>query len=196
MELKSKEVEKKLSKKDFFKEIEKANSEEYETEWVEPGRIGVSKKKSKMKRGAKSRAGGGQFEARVRKDLEEKGWVVDKWSNNVDFGETLLDSLRHQTGRGKIVPCKRKFNPFNKVMTIGTGFPDFVCFSKRGDLFKVIGVEVKMNGNLSRVEKEKCGWYLSKGVFSEILVASKRKVGNRVSVEYVDVGEALGRMRG
>ncbi len=184
MELKSKEIEKKLSRKDFFKEIEKANSEEYETEWIEPGRIGVSKKKSKIKGGAKSRADGSLFEARVRKDLEEKGWVVNKWSNNVDLIE------------GKIIPCKRKFNPFNKVMTIGTGFPDFVCFSRRGDLFKVIGVEVKMNGNLSRVEKEKCKFYLSEGVFSEILVASKRKVGNRVSVEYVSFLEIRKRMRG
>jgi len=181
MELKSKDVEKKLNRKDFFKEIEKANSGEYETEWEDSGKIGHLKKKSKIKKGAKSRAGGSQFELRVRKDLEEKGWVVDKWSNNVS--------------EGKLIPCRRKFNPFNKVMTIGTGFPDFVCFSRRGDLFKVIGVEVKMNGNLSRVEKEKCKFYLEAGIFSEILVASKKKVKNRVRVEYVDVGEILGRMR-
>jgi hypothetical protein len=80
-------------------------------------------------------------------------------------------------------------------MTIGTGFPDFVCFERRGDLYKVIGVEVKMNGNLSRVEKEKCKFYLDNGIFSEILVASKMKVKNRVRVEYVDVSEILGRMR-
>jgi len=124
------------------------------------------------------------FEARVRKDLELKGWVVDKWSNNIDLEN------------GNIVPCKRKFNPFNKVMTIGTGFPDFVCFSRRENgLFKVIGVEVKMNGNLSRAEKEKCAWYLSKGIFSEILIASKKKIGRKVGIEYLDVGEKLGRMR-
>ena len=145
----------------------------------------VLKKKVKVAMGAKSRAGGSQFEARVRKDLEEKGWIVDKWSNNVDFEEN------------KVVPCKRKFNPFNKVMTIGTGFPDFVCFERRGDLFKVIGVEVKMNGNLSRVEKEKCVWYLENGIFSEILVASKiqeRKGGN-IKIEYVDFLEIGERMR-
>ncbi|MFH0808676.1 MAG: hypothetical protein V1888_03635, partial [archaeon] len=84
----------------------------------------VLKRKSKIRRGSKSRADGGQFEARVRKDLELKGWVVDKWSNNVDLEN------------GNIVPCKRKFNPFNRVMTIGTGFPDFICFEKRGDLYK------------------------------------------------------------
>ena len=81
------------------------------------------------------------------------------------------------------------------VMTIGTGFPDFVCFQKRGDLFKVIGVEVKMNGTLSRIEKEKCAWYLNNGIFSEILIANKVKEKNRVRVEYVNVEETLKRMR-
>ena len=144
------------------------------------------KKKVNIKRGAKSRSGGGQFELRVRKDLEEKGWIVDKWSNNID-----LDS-------GAIHPAKRRFARFNAsmgVMTIGTGFPDFVCFEKRGDLYKVIGVEVKMNGTLSKIEKDKCAWYLKNGIFSEILIASKEKIKNRVHVEYVDVGEILGRMR-
>ena len=182
MELKSKEIEKKLNRKDFFEEIKKANSEEYETEWTAKGRIGKQKKKSEIKKGRVRKSSGARFELKVRGDLEIKGWVVDKWSNNV------VD--------GNIVPCRRKFNPFNKVMTIGTGFPDFVCFSRReNDLFKVIGVEVKMNGNLSRVEKEKCVWYLERGIFSEILVASKKKEGRRVVVEYADVGEILERMR-
>jgi hypothetical protein len=153
---------------------------EHDIDFDDEGNV-VFKKKVKVKMGAKSRAGGSQFEARVRRDLEEKGWIVDKWSNNIS--------------EGKLIPCRRKFNPFNKVMTIGTGFPDFVCFEKRGDLYKVIGVEVKMNGNLSRVEKEKCKFYLNEGVFSEILVASKKKVKNRVRIEYVDVKDVLGRMR-
>jgi len=55
--------------------------------------------------------------------LEEKGWIVDKWSNNID-----LDS-------GVVHPAKRRFARFNAnmgVMTIGTGFPDFVCFKWHG----------------------------------------------------------------
>jgi hypothetical protein len=82
-------------------------------------------------------------------------------------------------------------------MTIGTGFPDFVCFEKRGDLYKVVGVEVKMNGNLSRVEKEKCVWYLENGIFSEILVAKKiqERKGGKIRIEYVDFGEIGDRMR-
>ncbi len=156
---------------------------EYKTNFNEDGSINFIKKEDE-KRGKKSKAQGGQFELRVRKDLEEKGWIVDKWSNNVDIED------------GKIVPCRRKFNPFNKAMTIGTGFPDFVAFQKRenGD-YKVIGVEVKMNGVLSRVEKEKCRWYLENGVFSEIWIARKMKEKNRVRVEYSDVREILGRAR-
>ncbi len=180
VELKSVEREKILGK------IKRASSEKYETEWDSEGKIGEQKKKVNIERGSKSKASGGAFELRTRKDLEEKGWVVDKWSNNVDLDE------------GRVVPCKRVFRPFGPgkgVMTIGTGFPDFVCFEKRRDLYKVIGVEVKMNGKLSREEKLKCSWLLENGIFSEILVASKVKEKNKVRVEYVDFLEIGKRMR-
>ena len=145
----------------------------------------ILKKKSKIRKGKKSRSGGGLFELRVRKDLEKKGWIVDKWSNNVE-----LDS-------GKLIPAKKKFNPFNKVMSIGTGFPDFVCFEKRGKLYEVIGVEVKMNGTLSRIEKEKCAWYLEAGIFSEILVAKKiqERKGGKIEIGYLDFLDIEKRMK-
>ncbi|MDH3353447.1 MAG: hypothetical protein OEL87_03295 [Nanoarchaeota archaeon] len=187
MELKSVDKEKRLKRKDFLEEIKKASNEEYETEWNKEGVIGVQKKKSNIKKGSKSRSGGGQFELRTRKDLEEKGWVVDKWSNNIDLNER------------KIHPAKRRFARFNKnmgVMTIGTGFPDFVAFQlMEENRYKIIGVEVKMNGMLSRVEKEKCKWYLENKIFSEILVAKKIKEKNRVRVEYISFSEILKRMR-
>jgi hypothetical protein len=187
MELRSVDREKILSRKDFLEEIKKASSEEYVTEWDSEGRIGVQKKKSNIERGSVSKSAGGNFELKARGDLEERGWIVDKWSNNVDLE------------KGKVVSCKRVFKRFGEgkgVMTIGTGFPDFVCFERRGDLFKVIGVEVKMNGNLSREEKLKCSWLLKNGIFSEILVASKVKEKNRVRVVYVDFLEIEKRMRG
>ena len=69
----------------------------------------------------------------------------------------------------------------------------FVEFHKRqGD---VIGVEVKTNGTLSKLEKQKCKWYLERGMFRDILIASKLKKKNRVSVDYVDVTKILDRMR-
>lgn len=200
MEVKSVDREKRLRRKDFLEEIERASNESYVTEWDSEGRIGVQKKRSNVERGSVSRSAGGIFELKVRKDLEGKGWVVDKWSNNVAPSDT-----NDQTGRadspviyGKIVPCRRVFKRFGAgkgVMTIGTGFPDFVGFEKRGDLFRVIGVEVKMNGTLSREEKMKCSWLLDRGIFSEILVASKVKVKNRVRIEYVDFLEVKRRMR-
>jgi len=146
-------------KKEILEKIRKAGNEEYETEWTAEGKIGQQKKKSEMKKGKKSRAKGAQFELVVRKDLEEKGWIVDKWSNNVDLEV------------GKIIPAKRKFNPFNKVMTIGTGFPDFVCFRLIGDgKYNVVGFEVKVNGLLSKEEKDKAVFLLKSKVFNDFFL--------------------------
>jgi hypothetical protein len=144
----------------------------------------VLKKKSEIAKGKQSKAAGLQFEARVRKDLEGKGWTVDKWSNNIDL-ETK-----------NIIPAKRVFNPFSKVMTIGTGFPDFICLQKAGEkTYSVIGVEVKINGTLSRQEKEKCRVYLDKQTFGQILVAQKVKKGRNIHIIYKDVNEIMERMR-
>ena len=147
--------------------------EEYKPEIDEKGNL-ILKKKKNIIRGGKSRASGSQFELRVRKDLEEKGFIIDKWSNNVDLEI------------GKVIPAKRKFNPYKKVMTIGTGFPDFLGIQKRGELYKVIGVEVKQNNNLSKIEKKKCAFYLKNKIFNEIWIASKIKEGRRVKVIYED----------
>jgi hypothetical protein len=159
-------------KKEFLEKRKKASSERYETQWDEMG-VPSSKKKSKIRSGRIAKASGARFELRVRKDLTEKGRTVDKWSNNVD-----LDS-------GCIVPAKRKFNPFSKVMTIGTGFPDFISIGRvRDNLYSVIGIEVKMNGILSKIEKEKCAWYLRNKVFGEIWIARMERDGRKIIVKY------------
>ena len=119
------------------------------------------KVESKSKRGKLARASGARFELVVRADLEKDGWIVAKWMNNVDSG--------------KIIPAKRKFNPFMKALSIGTGFPDFVAFKKEGEKYEVIGVEVKTNGYLDKEEKEKCKFLLDKNIFSKILIAKKGK---------------------
>ena len=156
---------------------------EYKPEVKDDGTV-VLKRKDKIKTGKKSKAAGNQFESRVRQDLEKKGWIVDKWSNNFDLEAK------------KIVPAKRKFNPFAKVMTIGTGFPDFIAFQKNPNkTYNLIGVEVKINGNLSKIEKEKCKAYLKQETFSQILIAKKVKEKNRVRVEYIDFEEIEKRMR-
>jgi len=136
-------------------------------------------KRDYVKQGRLSRAAGLRFELKVRKDLESKGWITDKWTKNVDLA------------KGEIVAARRKFIPGKGFMGIGTGFPDFIAFwqilGKKEDdyhVYKVIGVESKMNGVLDKVEKEKCGLLLEKGVFKDILIAKKGE--KKGSVEYVN----------
>jgi len=59
--------------------------------------------------------------------------------------------------------------------------------------YSVIGVEVKMNGILSKIEKEKCAWYLKNKIFSQILIAKSKKNGRKIEVEYEDFREKYGK---
>lgn len=88
----------------------------------------------------KNRLKGLAFERKVRADLENKGYIVSKWVNNVDLK------------KGKIVPAKSNFY---RART--TGFPDFIVLSKERDGFALL--EVKLNGILSKEEKEKINFY-------------------------------------
>lgn len=108
----------------------------------------------KVSDGKKSRAAGQRFEQKVRKDLESKGWIVDKWSNNVEinkegckekvgfvpvtdvkcgtFVEMWGQKVYCKKCYGKIVPSKPKyvFNPRTKSMQMvgnSGGFPDFIA---------------------------------------------------------------------
>jgi len=130
--------------------------------------------------GKKNRVSGRIFETKVREKLESMGWVVDKWTNTVDYD------------RLKLVPAKRKYNPFKKVMVIGTGFPDFIAFKKNEENnYEIIGVEVKSNGYLSQIEKSMCMWLLENKIFSKILIAKKGK--SRGEIEYIDFREKHGK---
>ena len=170
------------NKEKIMEMIRKAGSEEYETSWNKGGKFSTSKKKSNVKKGRSSKARGARFELKIRKDLEDKGRIVDKWSNNIDLEER------------KLIPAKRKFNPFSKVMTIGTGFPDFISLKKISEgSYSVIGVEVKINGILSKIEKEKCRWYLEQGIFSEIWIASAVQEGRKINIKYEDFKERYGK---
>ena len=129
-------------------------------------------KKDKSKQGKKNRAAGARFELKVRGELEKQRWIIDKWTNNVDLKEE------------KLVKAKRKYNPFSKIMIIGTGFPDFIAFRIKSNKYEVIGIEVKGNGWLDKQEKEKCKFLLNKKIFSKILIAKKGK--KRGEIEYID----------
>ncbi|MAG47085.1 hypothetical protein CL617_00640 [archaeon] len=137
------------------------------------------KKIDHKKQGKLNKARGARFEIKVRKDLEEKSWIVAKWMNNLDL------EIK------KLIQAKHKFQGIGRPMAIGTGFPDFICFKYNVDLtstnlnckvYEVIGVEVKSTGYLSKEEKEKCVWYLENKIFSQILIAFKSK--ERGKIEY------------
>lgn len=173
---------KRENKEKIMEMIEKAGSEKYETSWNKGGVFSTSKKKSEIKKGRISRARGARFELKVREDLEKKGRIIDKWTNNVDLE------------RDKLIIAKKKFNPFSKVMTIGTGFPDFISIKKiHKGAYSIIGVEVKINGILSKIEKEKCVWYLQKEIFSQIWIAKAVRKGRKIEIEYDDFLEKYGK---
>jgi hypothetical protein len=130
------------------------------------------KKEEKSQQGKKSRAKGIVFEAKVKQNLEEMGWTVSKWTNTIDYE------------KNKIVSAKRKYNPFLKALSIGTGFPDFICFRREKEGFDVIGLEVKGNGYLDQIEKGMCIWLLENRIFSRILIAKKSK--EKGKIEYID----------
>lgn len=122
----------------------------------------------KKLQGKKNRESGQRFERRVRADFESRGWIVDRWGNNVELSYLEIDENIVDDYHTKLVPAKSRFG----LRT--TGFPDFVCFKLMIDnLYEVYGVECKSNGYLSKEEKEKCKWLLENNVFSKILIASK-----------------------
>ena len=103
--------------------------------------------KTKSQIGKASRAAGGRFELKVRKDLEDKGWIVSKWMNNVELlipkeasdwanteeNGTLGTSLEEINKRPKLmklIPARHKFRGPGIPMAIGTGFPDFIAFKR------------------------------------------------------------------
>lgn len=154
----------------------------------------MPKDEAKVLRGKKSRAQGSAFELRVRKDLDAKGWAVDKWSNNVELSEVNsldMDGF-HINGKfifGRLVQAKNKWAGPNRPLVLGAGFPDFVAFRPTNILeeqYEVIGVESKMNGKLDKEEKLKCEWLLKKRIFNSILIASKHKIKNRIHIKYQD----------
>lgn len=144
--------------------------EKYKNCFLHHKSLKMSRKNSA--RGKKSRASGARFELKVRSELEKQGWILGKWTNNVDLDER------------KLIKAKRKFNPFSKILGIGTGFPDFISFRTKGKLYEIIGVEVKANGWLDKSEKEKCRFLLDKKIFSKILIAKRGE--RRGEIEYID----------
>jgi len=154
------------------------------------------------KQGKKNRQAGLRFENKVRKNLEEKGWIVSKWQNNVEWLEDNINRPPEER-EGKLVPAK-----MGKFRSNQGGFPDFIAFFNEVNQLggripfidmeylksdnssymrtSLIGVEVKSNGYLDKEEKGKMDWLLQNHVFSKILVAmkDKNKRGGIIYKEY------------
>ncbi len=126
----------------------------------------------------KAKADGARFELRVRALLEKDGWIVDKWTNNVNLEES------------KLVKVKNLFLGPGRPVMLGAGFPDFIAFKRKGGNYEIIGVEARTVGYLKPGEKEKCGWYLKNKIFSKILIAKKGK--KRGEIEYIDFAKKYG----
>ena len=89
------------------------------------------------KQGKANRAAGARFELKVRKDLEDKGWIVSKWMNNVEILEVenleehgdlfpkKAQAFKKRIINAKLITAKHKFRGPGIPMAIGTGFPDF-----------------------------------------------------------------------
>lgn len=125
------------------------------------------KKIDKKLQGKQNRARGQRFELKTKKDLEADGWIVDRWSNNVDLEKGTMHTARSRFGSRT------------------TGFPDFVAFKLCNNIdntYKVMGVECKSAKYLDKIEKAKCLWYLRNKAFGEIKIAYKGK--KRGKVEY------------
>ena len=142
--------------------------------------------------GKKNRQAGARFELKVRSDLESKGWIVDRWTNNVEIktfieqestGETFIDKKDGKIIKeGKLIKAK-SFMGRSRT----NGFPDFIAFKSLHMGFIVQGVECKSNGYLDKEEKEKCVWLLENNIFSKILIAmkDKNKRGGIIYKEFV-----------
>lgn len=103
--------------------------------------------------GKANRKKGAEFERQTRKALIQLGFTVDKWTNNIDLENE------------DIIPAKA--NPFNRFNRSGLGFPDFVAFAQGSansghPTYIVRFIECKLNGILSKVEKQKMNFLMSK----------------------------------
>ncbi|KKN01272.1 hypothetical protein LCGC14_1129300 [marine sediment metagenome] len=142
----------------------------------------------KVAMGKKARRDGMAFERKVREDLRSEGWIVDKWTNNVEF--EIKDSIISEKFN-RLIPIRNiqgRLHPAKSFrgITRSNGFPDFIAFreiSSCDKSYQIIVVESKMNGVLSKVEKEKCQWYLDNNIFSKILIASKG-IGRNADIVY------------
>lgn len=129
-----------------------------------------------VKQGKANRRKGAAFELKVRKYLIEKGWIVDKWTNNIKEDKCI----------------QAKSNRFN---TRGTGFPDFIAYRgwyqhtpRKENNYEVKFIECKVAKYLDKEEKAKAQWYLKNNYCSCFYVAFLNKE-KKIEFQKIEVKE-------
>lgn len=125
----------------------------------------------KKAQGKKNRRDGAAFELAFRKKYEAKGWIVDKFSSNIDLENNCIKmaGAKYIPGRG-LMP--------------GLGFPDFILFKKRGYEYDLCFCECKINNKLSKIEKQKLDWLVKQGHRCFVAYKDDKEIGIREFLEY------------
>ncbi len=152
-----------------------------------------------QKRGKKGKASGLDFEKRTRAYLVEKGWIVSKFPNKVEFtiehqgtpGMTSIQTEPDEVVVGKLSPSKHKFRGPGLPMAMGTGFPDFIAYKQvipwnEVSVYQIIFVESKVGGYLRTEEKEMARWYLDNKYCEKFYISYKTKEKGRIKVNLRD----------
>ncbi len=126
----------------------------------------------KKAQGKRNRRIGAEFERAVRRDMNYKGWIIDKFTSNIE-----LENMR-------IVQAKS-----NRWNSRSCGFPDFVIFRKLGELFEVRFIECKTNNILSKPEKLKLDFLVKKGFRTFVAFKEGKNIKYREFFEYKPRGK-------
>jgi hypothetical protein len=136
------------------------------------------KEKTKLdykKIGKRNKLMGADFERRTRAYMESLGYCVTKWHNNVK--------------ENKVISAKPGF-----YRQMQTGFPDFLCFihvdnmeNPKIRLYDIIMIECKINGRLSKEEKEKVKFYLDHDYCDKFYIASKGYDGRKIKIILTEI---------
>lgn len=122
--------------------------------------------------GKQNRAMGAKFERKVKKELEDDNWIVEKWGNNVDLEF------------GGIIRAKPKWFK-GKPIGLGSGFPDFLALKKLASgNWDVMFVECKSNGKMLKDEKDKMRILEDKGFNCFVAHNEYGQTSFRKSMEY------------
>ena len=105
----------------------------------------MKKKTDYKSQGKKNREAGARFELKVKEDLIKKGWIVDRWTNNIELPTTIVsadckESVRIEN-KGRLITAKPKtlfINGRRVIINMWTGFPDFVAFTNRSYMNEII----------------------------------------------------------